>query len=275
MASADPMLPRTFRVTNRRQETPEVVTLTFEPADHGSALGGDPGQFTMVYVFGIGEVPLSVAGVENGRLIHTVRPAGAVTKAICALEPGELAGVRGPYGAGWPLAEATGHDVVIAAGGLGLAPLRPVMTALLENRTDFEYVSLVYGVRSPSDLLYADELHQWRSRFDAEIEVTVDRSEAGWLGDVGVVTTLLGRIPFDPANTTAMVCGPEIMMRVTARELADRGVPGSSIHLSLERNMKCAIGFCGHCQFGPDFICRDGPVRPFDLVANRMRIAEL
>jgi NAD(P)H-flavin reductase len=257
-------------------ETGDTVTLEMVP-DDGKGLAFLPGQFTMVYVFGIGEVPLSISGTprDPGTLVHTVRSVGAVTRAIVALEAGDPIGVRGPYGTGWPVMEAAGRDVLLVAGGIGLAPLRPVLYEVMANRDRYEAVSLVYGSRSPADLLFDDELHTWRSRFDMEIEVTVDRSDAGWFGDVGMVTGLLPRVPFDPANTIAMLCGPEIMMKVVAGELGAGGVGAEAIYVSLERNMKCAIGFCGHCQFGPDFLCRDGPVVPFSRVADRLRVTGL
>ncbi|HEX6146775.1 MAG TPA: FAD/NAD(P)-binding protein [Acidimicrobiia bacterium] len=272
----EPMLPRPFRVTARRTETADTVTLELEP-DDGQGLAFTPGQFTMIYVFGIGEVPLSISGSphDSSKLVHTVRSVGAVTEAIGGLEVGDPVGVRGPYGAGWPVGRAEGRDVVVVAGGIGLAPLRPVLYAVLANRERFGAVSLVYGSRSPADLLFGDELHIWRSRFDLEVEVTVDRSDEQWFGDVGMVTGLLPRISFDPANTVSMVCGPEIMMKVVARELELRGLAPGDIHLSLERNMKCAIAFCGHCQFGPDFLCRDGPVLPYSHVAQRLTVTGL
>ncbi|MDH3426197.1 MAG: FAD/NAD(P)-binding protein [Acidimicrobiia bacterium] len=273
--ATEAMMPRAFRVVGRRPETHDTVTLQFEPED-GEPLTYAPGQFTMLYAFGVGEVPISIAGGRPGEpLMHTVRAVGAVTDAICDLSEGGLVGVRGPYGQGWPLERAVGKDLVIAAGGIGLAPLRSVVVHALDNRDHFGSVSLVYGTRSPSDLLYEEELRYWRSRFSIEVEVTVDRSDADWYGDVGVVTNLLPRITFDPANVVAMVCGPEIMMKVVARELGVQGVDPKDVYVSLERNMKCGIGLCGHCQFGPEFVCRDGPVVPFDRVMDRMTVEEL
>jgi len=270
------MLPRPYRVSSRRIETGDTVTLEMVP-DDGKGLAFLPGQFTMVYVFGIGEVPLSISGTprDAGTLVHTVRSVGAVTRAIVGLEAGDAIGVRGPYGTGWPVMEAAGRDVLLVAGGIGLAPLRPVLYEVMANRDRYGAVSLVYGSRSPSDLLFDDELHTWRSRFDMEIEVTVDRSDERWFGDVGMVTGLLPRVPFDPANTIAMLCGPEIMMKVVAGALGAGGLEAEAIYVSLERNMKCAIGFCGHCQFGPEFLCRDGPVVPYSRVADRLRVTGL
>lgn len=270
------MLPRPFRVAARFEETHDTVTLEFEPTD-GDGIRFAPGQFTMLYLFGIGEVPISIAGgEEDGRtLVHTVRSVGAVTEAIWSLGEGEQVGIRGPYGVGWPIEEAEGKDLIVAAGGLGLAPLRAVVQHVAEHRDRFGAVSLLYGTRSPTDMLYEDELRDWRTRFQVDVGVTVDRSDEGWQGNVGVVTSLLPGANFDPANTIAMVCGPEVMMKVVARELVSRGVEPADVYISLERNMKCAIGFCGHCQFGPDFVCRDGPVVAYARVMERMRVAQL
>ena len=273
--AAEEMLPRPFRLVTKEQETGDTFTLEFASAD-GKPMRYAPGQFTMIYVMGVGEVPISVAGGSHdaSKITHTIRAVGAVTEALCNLGPGDPVGIRGPYGVGWPIQAAKGHDVVVAAGGIGLAPLRPVVLHLLEHREDYGAVSLIYGSRSPNDLLYADELRDWRSRFDFEVEVTVDRGDEGWYGDVGLVTNLMPRITFAPDATVAMACGPEIMMKVVARELEKEGVSDDRVHLSMERNMKCAIGFCGHCQYGPDFICRDGPVFTYAYVRDRMRVSE-
>lgn len=274
--SGEAMLPRPFRVTSQHSETPDTVTLELEPED-GEGVRFAPGQFTMLYVFGIGEVPISISGDPHRleTLVHTVRSVGAVTAAIVGLRIGDRIGIRGPYGVGWPVGEAEGKDLLVAAGGIGLAPLRPVVFDVLAHRDRFGAVSIIYGSRSPADLLFEEELHSWRSRFDLEIEVTVDRSDETWLGDVGVVTGLLPRVSFDPTKTVAMLCGPEVMMKVVANELGLRGVAPENVYVSVERNMKCAIGFCGHCQFGRDFMCRDGPVLPYAQVADRLRVPEL
>lgn len=273
-ALSEEMLPRLFYVVDRRRETPDTMTLALEPAT-GPGIDFAPGQFTMFYVFGVGEVPVSISGGSGRKLVHTVRSVGAVTAAICALDVGAAVGIRGPYGTAWPLAAAEGKDLVVIAGGIGLAPLRSTIQYALNNRDQFGYVSLIYGSRSPTELLYQDDLRDWRSRFELDVEVTVDRTADGWHGDVGLVTNMLPRITYDPGNTVALVCGPEIMMKVVARELTSRGVSPDDIYVSLERNMKCAIGFCGHCQYGPDFVCKDGPIVPFAQVRNRMRVAEV
>ena len=272
--TAEEMLPRPFRVVSKEQETTDTFTLEFASID-GKPIRYVPGQFTMVYALGVGEVPISVAGGshDGSKITHTVRAVGAVTQAICNLGPGDQVGIRGPYGVGWPVETARGHDVVVASGGIGLAPLRPVVLHLLEHREDYGAISLIYGARSPDELLYPDELREWRSRFDFEVEVTVDRGREGWYGDIGLVTNLLPRITYDE-DAIAMVCGPEIMMKVVARELEKNDVVAENVYLSMERNMKCAIGFCGHCQYGPDFICRDGPVFTYEYLRDRMRATE-
>ncbi|MCS6903682.1 MAG: FAD/NAD(P)-binding protein, partial [Candidatus Bipolaricaulota bacterium] len=228
-----------------------------------------PGQFNMLYLFGVGEVPISISGdpAQPEVLVHTVRAVGAVTKAICALKRGEVVGVRGPFGSGWPLTEAVEHDVVIVAGGVGLAPLRPAIYHLLNHRSEYGRIALLYGARTPQDMLYKKELAEWRGRFDIQVEVTVDAAKPDeWRGNVGVVTTLIPKASFDPFHTTALVCGPEVMMRFTMLELQKRELRDEQIYISMERNMKCAIGFCGHCQYGPNFVCKDGPVFRFDRV---------
>jgi NAD(P)H-flavin reductase len=270
------MVPLPYRVRRTVRETDDVRTLTLEPVGQPLA-PSTPGQFNMVYVFGVGEVPISTSGGLPGQatLQHTVRDVGLVSRAIAGARTGDVVGLRGPFGCGWPLAEAAGKDVVIVAGGVGLAPLRPMVARLLAERERYGKISLLYGGRTPAGLLYLKELQRWRSRLDVEIEITVDAAGEGWRGNVGVVTSLLGRAPFDPSNTIAMCCGPEVMMRFSVAGLLERGVSRQAIYLSLERNMKCAIGFCGHCQFGPEFICKDGPVFPYARVERLLKVREL
>jgi NAD(P)H-flavin reductase len=269
--------PLSYRVADRRQETRDAWTLRLR------ATGGDttprfaPGQFSMLYAFGSGEVPISVSAIPEDEpgLVHTVRAVGAVTRSLCAAPPGAVVGVRGPFGRGWPLPEAGGRDVVVVAGGLGLAPLRPVVHDLIARRDRYGRVALLYGGRSPSDLLYRDELDEWRRAGALDVELIVDAPGAGWRGQVGVVTRLIRRAAFDPADAIAMVCGPEVMMRFAAMALRERGLPADDIWLSLERSMKCATGHCGHCQLGPLFVCKDGPVVRHDRVEHLMGIPGL
>ena len=258
----DPMQPQLAKVIKIQADTHDTFTLNLAPQTQPAELNFTAGQFNMLYVFGGGEVPISISGDPSKpkKLVHTIRKVGSVTKALCALKPGDYVGIRGPFGTNWPLEEARSKDIVIVAGGIGLAPLRPAIYYLLHHRNLYHKVILLYGARTPADLLYLDELQQWRSRFDFEVLVTVDRGSEEWHGMVGVVTTLFPKISFQPENTLAMIVGPEIMMRFTIVELQKREVPDSSIYISMERNMKCGIGFCGHCQCGPVFICKDGPI---------------
>jgi len=262
----DPMLPRLFRVDKIRKETIDTFTLELTPRESSDRISYEPGQFNMLYVFGVGEVPISISGdpATAPQLVHTTRVVGAVTRAMRNLKVGDSIGVRGPFGTSWPVIKAEGHDVVILAGGIGLAPLRPALYHILNNRTLYGKVVLLYGTRSPGDILFRKELEQWRSRFDLEVDVTVDYATDIWRGNVGVVTTLIPKAPFDPMDTIALTCGPEVMMRFCAAGLVKRGLPIENIYLSMERNMKCAIGLCGHCQMGNTFICKDGPVFPYD-----------
>jgi NAD(P)H-flavin reductase len=231
----------------------------------------------MLYVFGVGEVPISICSDSRNLplLKHTTRVVGTVTKAMRKLKRGDVMGIRGPFGSHWPVEEAIGRDVVIVAGGIGLAPLRPALYRLMAERAKFRRIVLLYGTRTPEDMLYRRELEQWRGKFDLEIQVTVDRAASTWRGNVGVVTTMIGRAPFDPSNTVAMICGPEVMMRFTVMELLKRGVAAERTYLSAERNMKCGIGFCGHCQYGPTFVCKDGPVFALPSIAAILGKAEI
>ena len=264
----NPMQPHPFRVTRMGQETDDTFTLELCSANGKSEFAFSPGQFNMLYVFGVGEIPISISGDPDSpkALVHTTRAVGAVTKAMHRLKRGDILGVRGPYGKGWPIAKAEGSDVIFVAGGIGLAPLRPALYQVLNRREKYGRVILLYGTRTPQDILYRKELERWRSRFDLEVYVTVDRAMRPWKGSVGVVTTLIQKAPFNPSASVAMVCGPEVMMRFTVLELCRRGVREENIYLSMERNMKCAIGLCGHCQFGPVFVCKDGPVFPYNSI---------
>jgi len=265
--------PVAYRVADRRRETHDAWTLRLEAVDGNAVPPFSPGQFSMLYVFGSGEVPISISAIPEAgaALVHTVRAVGAVTRTLCAAQPGAAVGVRAPFGRGWPVAAAEGRDVVVVAGGLGLAPLRPVVHELIARRDRFGRVAVLYGGRSPSDLLYRDELDEWRRTDAIDVELIVDAPEEGWQGKVGVVTKLIRRASFDPANTVAMACGPEVMMRFAATALRERGMAPSDVWLSLERSMKCATGHCGHCQLGPLFICKDGPVVRHDRVEHLMR----
>lgn len=272
--AADPMVPRVAHVRHRRRDGPQVWTLDIE-AEGLEAVAFAPGQFNMLTAFGVGEVPIGISGdpAAPDHFVHTIRAVGPVSSALARLSPGDALGIRGPFGVGWPMVEAAGRDVVVVAGGLGLAPLRPALYRLLAERERYGRIILLYGTRSPSDILFRRELESWRHRLD--VEVTVDYAISGWQGHVGVVTALITRASFDPLSAIAFVCGPEIMMRFAIAALGDAGVREEAIYLSMERNMKCAIGLCGRCQFGPVFVCRDGPIFRYDRVRGMLTLKEI
>jgi NAD(P)H-flavin reductase len=265
------MSPRPFRVERKVRETHDTWTLSLAPL-RGEEPEVAPGQFTMLYAFGVGEVPISVRGAP---LDQTIRAVGPVTRALCAARPGTVIGVRGPFGTSWPVAEAKGGDLLIVAGGVGLPPVRPAFEYALAHRADYRRVTLLYGARTPEDLVFAKELERWRSRLDVDVDVTVDTATGDWHGRVGVVTTLIPRAGIDRELTTAFVVGPEIMMRFVARELLDEGLPLDRIWISMERSMKCGVALCGHCQFGPSLICRDGAVYPYPAIEPFLGVREL
>ena len=267
-------VPEFYRIDKVWRETPDTFTFRINGVCGGTFM---PGQFNMLSVFGVGEVPLSITGDPQNHdfTVHTVRNVGTVTRALAKLRPANSIGLRGPFGCGWPMKAAEGNDVVILAGGIGLAPLRPVIYQILAHREKFGKVILLYGARSPEDILFLKELESWRGRFDFQVELTVDHAMFGWRGHVGVVTTLVQRASFDPQNSIAMICGPEVMMHFCALELLRVGLDSTEIYLSMERNMKCGTGFCGHCQFGPHFICKDGPVFPYDRVRDWLAKGEI
>jgi NAD(P)H-flavin reductase len=271
-----PLAPIPYVVRSVATETPDTNTLTIEPRSTRRTPPSKPGQFNMLYLFGLGESAISIAGGNpDGQIIHTVRSVGKVTQGLARLTPGDTVGVRGPYGRGWPVAQAKGRDLVIVAGGLGLPPLRPVIHEVFRNREAYGRVEIIYGARSPKELVYYDELQTWRRRSDLRVQTTVDAAGRDWYGDVGVVTQRIPDTRFESARTTAFVCGPEIMMRLTAQELVARGIPPEAVWISMERNMKCAIGMCGHCQFGPSFVCRDGPVLSYRDLAPLLKVREV
>ena len=273
----DPMLPQRYSVRQVARETPDTFTLRLEPE---SAVNGSlfqPGQFSMLWVFGVGELPISISGdpALHDRLVYTVRSVGQATHSLVNRAVGDGVGVRGPFGTGWPVDTARGRDVIVVAGGIGLAPLRPVIYHVLQNRKDYGRLVILYGGRSPRDLLYRKELAAWARNRETQVLVTVDYGGLNWRGHVGVVTTLFKYSRLQPARSVAMVCGPEIMMRFVTRELEMQGLNRDDIYLSMERNMKCAVGFCGHCQYGPHFICKDGPVFRYEQIRKLMEKYEL
>lgn len=262
-----------YRVAGRNRDLHDTVTLTLDPDDE-VVPSPAPGQFNMLWSFGVGEAPISIAGQTGTTLVHTIRDVGAVTAALCNARVGDPVGVRGPFGVGWDVDRAHGRDLVVVAGGLGLAPVRPIVAALLADRDAFGRASLLVGSRSPDALLYRPELDTWDRRDDLNVQLTVDHGDDTWPGHVGLVTERIEQCTFEPADTEVFICGPEPMMIATARAMAARGVPPGEIQVSLERNMYCATGHCGHCQLGAVLLCRDGPVLTWERADGLLSVRQ-
>jgi NAD(P)H-flavin reductase len=275
VAAAPALTPEPYRVRHRRRDTADVVTLVLVP-ERGPVPFWQPGQYGMLYAFGVGEIPLSISGDprRRDRLVFTVRAVGAVSRALARASRGTVVGVRAAFGSGWQLERIGSGHVVAVAGGLGIAPLYPALAELLARRPR-RSMTVVVGARSPADLLLADQLARWGTRAGVTVDMTVDHAPTSWGGHVGLVTDRLAAARFDPTATAALVCGPEIMMRLAAEQLVARGVPSEHIQVSLERNMQCGHGWCGHCQLGPVLLCRDGPVLTWERAAPLLRIREL
>jgi NAD(P)H-flavin reductase len=265
---ADPMCPRPVRISEVVRETHDTYTLTTTAANGSSLPSFLPGQFSMVSEFGVGEVPVSISGDAEipDHLVYTIRSVGKVTEALVQHKAGDYIGIRSAFGTAWPVEQAHGRDVLIVAGGIGLAPLRSVISHIARHRSDYGRLLLLYGARTPTDLLFRRQLRTWSAIPHGQVLVTVDCANSKWDGHVGVVTKLFDFVTIRPERTTAMMCGPEIMMRFVIRALRARNVEAGQIYLSMERNMKCAIGFCGHCQMGPFFLCKDGPIFSYQQI---------
>ncbi|MCV7348300.1 FAD/NAD(P)-binding protein [Mycolicibacterium rhodesiae] len=276
-ASPSAMSPVPYRVRRRVSENRDSSTVELEPV--GRPLAAPlPGQFMMMYAYGIGEIAISVSGLTTGTdatITHTIRSVGAVSRALHDVQPGAVIGIRGPFGTDWGLQAAGGRDLVIVAGGVGLAPLRPVVLGILADREAYGTVTLIAGARSRDDFLFGDELRRWADSAAIDVHLTVDVPVQGWSGETGFVTEPLRRLPLRAPNTTAFLCGPEVMMHNCATELMRKGLPASAIRVSLERNMQCGIGWCGHCQLGPLLLCRDGPVVGYDVAEPLLAVKEL
>lgn len=272
----DLMEPVPYRLVDRRIETRDSATLRLEPVQAGIP-DVRPGQFCMLYARGVGEIAISISGAvsPDRALVHTIRDVGKVSHALHDAEPGAVIGVRGPCGTEWDVDAALGGDVVIVAGGVGLAPLRPVVLAALARRAEFGRVVLVAGARTPDEFLYREQLAGWHDDPALDVEQTIDQLADGWFGPVGFVTEPLARLPLEPDRTVAFICGPEPMMRFSANVLLKKGVPPNRIQVSLERNMQCGVGLCGHCQLGPLLVCRDGPVVDYTVAEPLLLVPEL
>jgi NAD(P)H-flavin reductase len=274
---ADPMVPLPMRVRQLRWETEDVFSIELGFENGEGEFRFVPGQFNMLYSFGVGESAISISSdsSRSDSIIHTIHKVGYVTSSLGVLKRGDTVGVRGPFGTGWPLNDLKGKNVWIIAGGIGLAPLRPALYYIFRHRKDFGKLTLLYGARSPRDILYPLELENWKKKLDITVEVTVDRADTAWAGHVGVVTSLIQDSNCEPQNFVCMMCGPEVMMKYSIEELKKKGIENNQVYVSLERNMKCAVGFCGHCQYGPNFVCKDGPVFNFSRVKQIFEIREL
>ena len=273
----NPMIPQPATVRKIIWENDDTFTLTLDTNGLADGFSFLPGQFNMLYVYGVGEAAISISSdpTRTATLEHTIHRVGAITTALSQKKRGDVIGIRGPYGSSWPLDVSQWKDICIVTGGIGLAPLRPVIYSLLKKREEYGRIIILYGGRSPLDLLYRVELERWEDEKNVEVLVTVDRGDSSWKGHIGVVTSLFSYIKLDTRNTITYVCGPEIMMKYTIDELDRRGVAPDQVFLSMERNMKCAVGFCGHCQYGPTFICKDGPVFPLPRIRTLLDRKEL
>lgn len=271
------MTPVPYRVRSRVVESPDTATLCLEPV--GDVLRSPlPGEYMMLYAFGVGEAAFSVSGdtsAIDGSITHTIRAVGAVSRALHDSVPGSIVGMRGPFGTTWGLEEAAGQDLVMVAGGVGLCPLRPAILGALAQRARYGRLTLIVGARSRPDLLFAAELERWASHPQVELHLTVDVPVQGWRGEVGLVTEPLRRLSLEPGRTTAFLCGPEPMLRSGADALVAKGMAAQDIRVSLERNMQCGLGWCGHCQLGPLLVCRDGPVVGYDIAGPLLKVKEL
>lgn len=274
--SHNTMVPTFCEVLNRQVNFDGMVTLTVDPPLSFRQYAFMPGQFNMLYAFGVGEAAISISGDpdDRSRLVHTIRDVGPVSHALSRIKVGESIGLRGPFGSSWPVESARGCDVIIVAGGLGLAPVRPAIHSIINRRNEYGRVALVYGAKNPGELIYGPELDSWKAQ-GVDIHIIVDHATPQWQGEIGLVTHLLAELDVNFKSSTSFVCGPEIMMRHTARELETLGAVADNIYLSMERNMKCALAWCGHCQFGTHFICKDGPIFNYTAMRDLLGIREL
>lgn len=279
ISNIESIIPDPVHIQKIRWDTDDVFSLILDMNSFRNSSGFKfaAGQFNMLYAYGIGEAAISISSdpEHGGTLTHTIHRVGIVTTALSQLRRGDVVGIRGPFGTGWPVETLKGRDVLIVAGGIGLAPLRPVIYHILCHRSDFGRLIILYGARTPLHLLYRVELEHWSKLQGVEVLVTVDKGDTSWKGNISVVTKLLASVKLDLEKTIALVCGPELMMKYGAEDIERYGIATEKIYLSMERNMKCGAGLCGHCQFGPLFICKDGPVFPYDQIRHLLAIKEL
>ena len=268
----NPYQPHEAVILERIQETPTLFTLRLKFTDKNiqDMFEFAPGQFNMLYLFGVGEIPISiVSDPDDSHIIdHTIRVVGRVSRGFANLKTGDRIGLRGPYGRGWPMLESKQKDVVIVTGGVGCAPVVSVINYIEQRRQDFGHLNILQGVKHTNDFIWKDRYDKWRELPDTNVLLTASNGEALWPWHIGPVTMLFDQLEFDPDNVSVMMCGPEGMMRVVCDHMLDNRVKSSQLFLSMERNMQCAIGFCGHCQYGSKFICKDGPVFSYDEIQD-------
>jgi len=279
MSRANPYLPLAAQVVERIQESPTLFTLRLALTDPKAqaAYRFAPGQFNMLYLHGVGEVAISIVSdpTDEHLIDHTIRQVGRVTNGLAALQAGDQLGLRGPFGRGWPMALSRGRDLVIVTGGLGCAPVVAAIEYALRRRNLYGHINIVQGVRHADDFIWRERYQQWRRQRDTRVLIAADEGTPLWPWHVGLVTELFDQLTFDPANATVLMCGPEGMMRAVAGGMLALQVPAQDIWLSMERNMQCAAGHCGHCQLGPRFVCRDGPVFSYDQIADLLQVKGL
>lgn len=270
--SSNPLLPQEAKIEKIKWETYDTFTfrVSFADPELKASYRYSPGQFNMVSLFGLGEAPISISSesYRTGSFDHTIRAVGSVTKFFSRMKEGQEIGIRGPYGSAWPVEEAKGKNVLVVAGGIGLAPLRPFLMQVFHDRSAYRHFQILYGARTPGDMLYTDEFPEWHKQPDTTFLLSVDAVPEGekWEHQVGVVTTLFDRLDVPTLNTVVLTCGPEIMMKFVVLGLLKRGFAQKQIYLSLERRMKCGVALCGHCQLGHRYVCKDGPVFSYDQV---------
>jgi NAD(P)H-flavin reductase len=269
--SASYLVPEPARIVEKRSFGPAIHAYRLRLLDRAARARFDfmPGQFNMVYVPCVGEVAISISSdPDDEDLEHTIRIVGRTTEVIDRLGVGDVLGLRGPFGSGWPLQEARWKDVLVVTGGLGCAPVTGAIDYMFRRRPSYGRISILHGVKKPEDLVHRERFELWRREPDTFVGLTADQPDRAWRDRSGVVTELFQEVEIDPERTLVFMCGPEVMMRYAVRILAGRGVPEERIHVSMERNMKCAVGLCGHCQFGPEFVCKDGPIFPYARIAR-------
>lgn len=268
------LVPKVVHVRSIEHHTKEIFTLRLAHPDGSEHLPFAPGQFNMLYLFGCGEAAISISGdASKGEgLVHTIHAVGTVTNGLQQLKEGDQIGLRGPFGSTWPL-DWKGHDIVVIAGGLGLPPLRPVLLHSAQNKGEYGQISLLYGARTPNDFLFQDDLKRWETE-GFNVALTVDSQTPEWTGNIGVVTRLIPNHLNAERETAIYICGPEVMIRAALKALPE-WVDPEKVFVSMERNMQCGVGFCGHCQFGPYFLCKDGPVFSYAQLNHWLPVHEL